>query len=240
MMIVTALIACADIFKGLHITNWMKYVRDLYVDSPEVATKAMLKLLTRHFTNDHALASALVPGMNGNKDEEAVFKLLKLDETNDNVFNSPVFSQWVDFVEKRSNSQEEAYDMMLDRLSSDFKSKNALYKKWVEETKNADDVFSILELSPTEQDLFKNPAFSGWVGFVKSTSSNDLKAIETMLSTLKLDGKKGTKKEIKKLESVTQRLKKALIKKSPEPPKRQNNFDLNEPPAKRQKEFDST
>ncbi|CAI5715599.1 unnamed protein product [Peronospora farinosa] len=64
--------------------------------------------------------------LKGNKDEEAVFKLLKLDETNDNVLNSPVFSQWVDFVEKRSNSQEEAYDMMLDRLSSDFKSKNAL------------------------------------------------------------------------------------------------------------------
>ncbi|CAI5713066.1 hypothetical protein KXD40_009044 [Peronospora effusa] len=116
------LTASADIFKELHITNWMKYVRDLYVDSPEVATKAMFKLLARHFTNDHALASALVPGMNiprkknvvskllniqvemwvkNNKDEEAVFKLLKLDETNDNVLNSPVFSQWVNFVEKR-------------------------------------------------------------------------------------------------------------------------------------------
>ncbi|CAI5708856.1 unnamed protein product [Peronospora farinosa] len=190
--------------------------------------------------------------------DEKVFDLLQLHKANGNPFDSPTFSQWVNFVQKISNTPEEAYNVMLYRLSSYFKSKNALvgaldgaksfdtkeiahallenqYKKWVEEKKNADDVFNILELSRTDRDLFNSPAFSAWVGFVRSTSLNDLKATETMLSTFKLDVNKGTKKEIKKLDFFTQKLQKALIKRSPEALKRQNDFDSNKPPAKRQR-----
>ncbi|UIZ25218.1 hypothetical protein KXD40_009132 [Peronospora effusa] len=198
--------------------------------------------------------------------DENVFNLLQLQGSNGNPLESPFFSQWFDFAMTRYGVSKKAYKATLDILSSYFQSKIALVSyleraktsgkqtiaaqklldcqinEWKEDEKNAAYVFDILGLRLTESKLFDSPVISTWVDFVKSISSNDVEATNTMLSVLKLtykddlnsilnDGRNAKNKKMRPVAKSLQDLNEG-------PPKRQNDSDVNEPPAKRQKEGD--
>ncbi|CAI5708829.1 unnamed protein product [Peronospora farinosa] len=189
--------------------------------------------------------------------DKKVFNLLQLQGSNGNPLESPFFSRWFKFVMTRYHVSKKAYKATLDILSSYFQSKIALVSyleraktsgkqtiaaqklldcqinEWKEDKKNAAYVFDILDLRLTESKLFDSPVISTWVDFVKSISSNDVEATNTMLSVLKLAYKDD-------LNSPPKRQNDSDVNEPPPPAKRQKefDFDLNEPPAKRQKEFD--
>ncbi|CAH0491983.1 unnamed protein product [Peronospora farinosa] len=142
--------------------------------------------------------------------DKKVFNLLQLQGSNGNPLESPFFSRWFKFVMTRYHVSKKAYKATLDILSSYFQSKIALVSyleraktsgkqtiaaqklldcqinEWKEDKKNAAYVFDILDLRLTESKLFDSPVISTWVDFVKSISSNDVEATNTMLSVLKL------------------------------------------------------
>ncbi|CAI5701378.1 unnamed protein product [Peronospora effusa] len=167
------------------------------------------------------------------RDEANVFKLLQLDTTK-KPLESPVFSKWAKFVWLRY-PKENPDKMILDKLSSIYKSKNALlggldtldrakassqdkaaekileyqYKQW--SNKDAKEVFDILELHRSDSNLFKTPAFSAWVGFVSSISSDGLKAFKTILSFLGLDYKDNLETILSLLELVYKNKPKTML-----------------------------
>ncbi|CAI5707101.1 unnamed protein product [Peronospora effusa] len=217
-----------NILKGKVFTAWMDYIGKLL---PGQEDKVIFEVLASHFLYDRVLASALLSAIHSrtnvkianklldlqieywessNLNEEEVYKLLELGETNDPV-KSPVLSQWVNFVEKKLKLfPKEAYKVMLEHLLSNYKSMNALigalvgaldvpiakgtaqkllddqHKKWLEDNSSAADVFRILDLHLIESGLFDNPVFSAWVRYVRSIFSHDKEATKTMLFVLKL------------------------------------------------------
>ncbi|CAI5714085.1 unnamed protein product [Peronospora effusa] len=146
------------------------------------------------------------------RNEEDVFKLLKLDETDENPLESPVFPKWANFVWGRY-PDDNPNEMILNKLSLFYKSKNALvggldaldwatpnsqntaarkileyqFKQW--KNKGAKEVFDILDLHQTDSNLFSRPAFAAWVDFVSSKFSNKMEAFETTFSVIGLDYK---------------------------------------------------
>ncbi|UIZ23488.1 hypothetical protein KXD40_007963 [Peronospora effusa] len=192
-----------NLFEGPIFGKWIEFVQAKYEGQHE-RYKKMYEVLATHFEVDD-LARILVKGaesdvgeeMNGRarslldfqvfmwntlgRDEANVFKLLQLDTTK-KPLESPVFSKWAKFVWLRY-PKENPDKMILDKLSSIYKSKNALlggldtldrakassqdkaaekileyqYKQW--SNKDAKEVFDILELHRSDSNLLKRRPF---------------------------------------------------------------------------------
>ncbi|CAH0490738.1 unnamed protein product [Peronospora farinosa] len=123
--------------------KWIKFVSEIYT-TPKRKT---YKVLAKQFKGDE-LAKVLVEGTktgfgksknrarklldlqvdkwkSDKRNEEDVFKLLQLDKTDGKPLKSPIFHKWANFIWQRY-PDDEPDKMILDKLSSFYKSKNAL------------------------------------------------------------------------------------------------------------------
>lgn len=197
-----------------------------------------------------------------NKSYIGGFNLLSLYQMNGNPLECPYFTKWAKLVVNQHSSLEEAYKVMLDILSSYFKSKNALvsalytldgarnfptrdiivcqFNEWKREGKNVADVFKILDLHRTEGELFESPVYRCWVNFVRSKISSESIAIEMMLSVLGVVNKDdlqrvlAMKTGMEKMKSVAEILQNGFKEELPGPSKRQYSDLTESPPSKRQ------
>ncbi|CAI5716185.1 unnamed protein product [Peronospora destructor] len=151
-------------------------------------------------------------GENHEKTSEEIFSLLHLHEAKGDLFESPAFLLWVDFVESsRKGSSREAYKFLYTVLLEYYKNDGALLKALVErldinddnlasaaarsllnvqneiwrgDGKTAEEVFMLLNLGETEDKLFESPALSVWVAFVKLSNPIGWDATSAMFLTL--------------------------------------------------------
>ncbi|CAH0491656.1 unnamed protein product [Peronospora farinosa] len=199
-------------FENSKFLDWVTYVESLYHKSLADAYKAMFSTLARRYKDAADLTRILVEGKNSEstrsiatellgvqvqrwikkgKSSEQVFRLLKLDTTAGGPFESPVFLQWVAFVQLRYNKYPgDATDLMLLTLAGQYKTDAALARvlvakkkiermesiaselltaqawRWIDAGRSETHVFKSLELDKTGDKLFENPLFTQWVNFV--------------------------------------------------------------------------
>ncbi|OWZ14997.1 RxLR effector protein [Phytophthora megakarya] len=141
-----------------------------------------------------------------------VFKALKLDQTGDKLFESPMFTYWSSFVAKRysNNPGSEMFstfglhytDEALAKIlptkilisaknvdstkAQATKLEGLQISNWINGDKSADDVFKLLKLDETGDELFKSPLFSTWTTFVTKINKNNYEADIFKLLTDKL------------------------------------------------------
>ncbi|CAI5735106.1 unnamed protein product [Peronospora farinosa] len=190
-------------FKSSKIFDWVAYVKALYRKSLAGAYEAMFSTLARRY-KDADLAKILMEGENSEstrsiatellgvqvqrwikkgKSSEQVFRLLKLDTTAGGPFESPVFLQWVAFVQLRYNKYPgDATDLMLLTLAELL---TAQAWRWIDAGRSETHVFKSLELDKTGDKLFENPLFTQWVNFVNLRFSHLDDAIIAMSTTLR-------------------------------------------------------
>ncbi|RQM09656.1 hypothetical protein DD237_007101 [Peronospora effusa] len=217
-------------FKSSKISDWVAYVKALYRKSLAGAYEAMFSTLARRY-KDADLAKILMEGENiestrsiatellgvqvqrwikKGKSSEQVFRLLKLDTTAGGPFESPVFLQWVAFVQLRYTKYPgDATDLMLLTLAGHYKTDAALARvlvakkeiertesiaselltaqawRWIDAGRSETHVFKSLELDKTGDKLFENPLFMQWVAFVNLRFSHLDDAIIAMSTTLR-------------------------------------------------------
>ncbi|CAI5735128.1 unnamed protein product [Peronospora farinosa] len=198
-------------FENSKFLDWVTYVESLYHKSLADAYKAMFSTLARRYKDAADLTRILVEGKNSEstrsiatellgvqvqrwikkgKSSEQVFRLLKLDTTAGGPFESPVFLQWVAFVQLRYNKYPgDATDLMLLTLAELL---TAQAWRWIDAGRSETHVFKSLELDKTGDKLFENPLFTQWVNFVNlrfshlDEANKAKEANVAMFTTLKL------------------------------------------------------
>ncbi|CAI5734411.1 unnamed protein product [Peronospora farinosa] len=144
------------------------------------------------------------------KSSDDVFKLLKLDTEETNLFGDLRFMRWATFVSSRySEDPTAATEAMLKTLVNHYGEGAALAKilvagkktdsvksvagnllwlqlsRWREGKETVGELFTLLELEKIGKKLFESPLFSLWVTIVELRySENPKAAIEVILSTL--------------------------------------------------------
>ncbi|KAG6616669.1 RxLR effector protein [Phytophthora cinnamomi] len=190
-------------------TKWFRHVRNLNKNNEEVARTSMASTLAKQIGDDDLvniiiaaktkdkknLANDLEAGLlqnwaNNKQSADAVFKLVKLDTTEKQLFANVKIQVWAKYVTKVNNDDTEAAMVaMFKTLSKHYDEvdlakrisyatispimgklatglQTAQFKVWIDAGKNADDVFKILKLGDTGKNIFSSSRFPIWENFV--------------------------------------------------------------------------
>ncbi|OWY96850.1 RxLR effector protein [Phytophthora megakarya] len=139
-----------------------------------------------------------------------VYKILKLNQAGDKLFENPLFVSWAAFVVKKNSKDPGSemfttftkyYDddvlatMIPTRLLISAKKVDSTRAKateleelqialWISTDKSADDVFRLLNLDKTGDKLFESPVWPSWINFIKQTKTKPDEATVTELTKI--------------------------------------------------------
>ncbi|OWZ08236.1 RxLR effector protein [Phytophthora megakarya] len=209
------------LFESPLFSTWATFVAQRNNKNPGVE---MFTTFTRHYSDDvlakiiptHILATAkkfdntrakattleglqIMNWVNSKKSADDVFKILKLEQTGDKLFESPLFSIWATFVAKQNSKDPgvEMFTVFASHYTDDALAKiipthilataktidstKAMATKleglqimnWINAKNSADDVFKMLKLDQAGDKLFESPPFITWATFVAKQNSKD-------------------------------------------------------------------
>ncbi|ETN03594.1 hypothetical protein PPTG_15577 [Phytophthora nicotianae INRA-310] len=132
-----------------------------------------------------------------------IFKVLKLNEKTDDIFNSPQLGAWTSYLKKYNEKHptkqvsemsvftkiygEEDFVMLLasadDNTAVVKKFKDELVKRWLGEPTHPLNIFNNLKLNEAGDDLLANPVLTIWVKYMKAFNKEYPQAETTMIQT---------------------------------------------------------
>ncbi|OWZ09237.1 RxLR effector protein [Phytophthora megakarya] len=199
--------AKSNVFESTRFQKWFNSVHKAYKQNVEESEVAVVTTLTKHYgdesltkllseaktsPNTKVIAekledARLTKWLTEQKSVDDIFNLLKLDETGENVFKSPLLSSWVNYANKFQKNPDE---IMFSTLKTHFddetlakmlvvakedssniatKLEKVEFDQWLNSGKTSDDVFKLLSLNDDTGNLLKNPIFKTWVSYVTRT-----------------------------------------------------------------------
>ena len=187
------------------------FVKLRHPNDIEATREDILETLIKHYGEGVALADVLVAGTKiirvthiaqnllslqflkwkeSEKTADDVFTFLRLKNEENQPFRSPLFSQWVSFVELgHPNDNKAANEDILSTLTNNYREDAKLadvlvagieitnterlavkllliqLEKWLETGKTKEEVFTYLKLEELGEGLFGSPRFLLWVHF---------------------------------------------------------------------------
>ncbi|ETM38941.1 hypothetical protein L914_14859 [Phytophthora nicotianae] len=121
-------------------------------------------------------------GKSGNK----LFTMLELDKEGDKVFDSPVWKIWTSYLNKNEQEPNKIiYSVLRDRfddsklatlVSSSKEAENTVLNLWKTDGKTINQVFNLLKLDKTGDEIFERSAFSIWMAYVHKLNPDGLDA----------------------------------------------------------------
>ncbi|ETO66937.1 hypothetical protein F444_16000 [Phytophthora nicotianae P1976] len=132
-----------------------------------------------------------------------IFKVLKLNEKTDDIFNSPQLGTWTSYLKKYNEKHptkqvsemsvftkiygEEDFVKLLasadDNTAVVKKFKDELVKRWLGEPTHPLNIFNNLKLNEAGDDLLANPVLTIWVKYMKAFNKEYPQAETTMIQT---------------------------------------------------------
>ncbi|ETM56476.1 hypothetical protein L914_00565 [Phytophthora nicotianae] len=213
------------LFESPQVTTWASYVDEFNKNAPNKKV-SMLTLLARRYeeedlvkmieaakkvpsTEDIAvkLQAELKASVGGGKSPENFFKMLKLDDTGEELFKSPAFPTWVSYVDhfNRKNSGEASSIFarltkiygevkLAEMIETAIKTSTAetIAKRlqeqqnlqWLSKQKSPDDVFKLLKLDKLNSAVLSDVKLSAWLSYVKDFNLANPRKEESLLKTL--------------------------------------------------------
>ncbi|KUF83413.1 hypothetical protein AM587_10001427 [Phytophthora nicotianae] len=134
----------------------------------------------------------------GKQSPADAFKILQLDQTGINLFKSPRFIKWIEFVKNtnKNNPELAIFTTLASRYSDDAMAKmfaaakeidetkavatkleEIQLTKWISTNKSPRDVFNILELERMGSQGLASPQFSRWTDFITKANPTDSEAV---------------------------------------------------------------
>ncbi|KAG6964139.1 hypothetical protein JG688_00007832 [Phytophthora aleatoria] len=210
-----------DLLASAQWKEWALYISKLNKNDPEESLAAAMtvayggdgfaKIVAKAAKdpNTKELAAKLEAGQLSrwsglDSSPDAIFKVLKLQEKTDNIFDSPQFATWTSYLkaynQKHPTKQvselsvftksygEEGFIKLL-ALADDANSagtqkfKNELVKGWLDEPAHPLNVFNKLKLNDAGDGLLANPLLNTWVQYMKAFNKEFPHAETTMIQT---------------------------------------------------------
>ncbi|EGZ17294.1 hypothetical protein PHYSODRAFT_497933, partial [Phytophthora sojae] len=133
--------------------------------------------------------------------EDAGFKLLKLDEEGDKLFQNPLVNTWASYVKMLGTGSDKSIFLTLKARYGEGDLAQMLLKKsestgplaarleyaqrnsWITEGKTADDIFKLLNVQKQNEKLLESPLYHSWTSYVAGVERGD--SDEVVASELK-------------------------------------------------------
>ncbi|ETL47641.1 hypothetical protein L916_02626 [Phytophthora nicotianae] len=195
-----------------HFIAWSTSLSKSAKKKPEVAEVAMVSSLAAHYGDvavakmlteakktSHATATTFINAQLTNwhiKEQSAddVFKLLRLHEKGEKLFEDSLVSTWILYVTKlnkdkaselmfkslKTHYSDEVLAKLIVAARSDYKFRQYAVKwqdlqlvNWLNSGQTSDDVFKLLKLNVDESSVLTNPALNSWVRFTLKLEKED-------------------------------------------------------------------